>query len=103
MADEITQLGLIDCTYLSDEKDKSSISCVIQVLFDQHLQVDVETNGGELHKEVFVRPYGDDFVFLNTQHLSGSESVKGSVLVPIRSISSIRFRDDKSYVMTQPR
>jgi hypothetical protein len=101
---EITQIGIDQSTYLSDDESSSRIACIIQVIFDQHLQVDVETNGGTIFEDVFVRPLADDFVFLNKQHLSGgSDSVKGSVLVPVGQISSIRFREDRDYVMTQPR
>lgn len=103
MANEITQMGLTDCTYVSDDGNSSQFDCIIQVIFDQHLQVDVETTGGHVFEDIFVRPYGD-FVYLNKMHFSGSnESIKGSVLVPVNQIASIRFRDDHDYVQTEPR
>lgn len=102
MTSDITQLELDNCTYLSDIEDSGQFECIIQVLFDQHLQVDVETTGGAIFEDTYVRPYGE-FVYLNKAHLSGIDTVKGSALVPLNRIASIRFRDDRNYVMSQPR
>jgi len=103
MAEEIVQSSVTNYTYVSDKKESTELESVLQMLFDQHLKVDVETVGGALHEDVHVRPVGRDLVFLNPDHRSGNEGIGDSILVPISNISSIHFRSDREYEMTQPR
>lgn len=97
--DEITQMGLSSSTAQSGLE--SELRRIIQVIFDQHLQVDVETVGGRVFANVFVRPVKDG-VFLNAEQQSGANApVKGSTFVPEQHIASISFRDDRDYRLVE--
>jgi hypothetical protein len=107
---EISTDGFFESSYVADQRNAdgnrmySPWQIAIQVLFDQHLTVDIELSSGVLHKAKHVRPATvEGFIWLSSTHDSGVDPVSGRILVPISAIAAVHFQEKYEYLMTQPK
>ena len=106
---EIFKDSFFKSSYIADELNEkgeqkySDLTVAVQVIFDQHLQVDLELSSGILHKDKFIAPSRSGFIWMAEEKISLDTPLAGSVLVATASIVAIHFPKERDYLMIQQR